>query len=44
MDITTVVCHTGVLLSVFLSSNASILASVLLLFFLGGRLKLTYMD
>lgn len=42
MDITTVVCHTGVLLSVFLSSNASILASVLLLFFLGGRLKLTY--
>lgn len=36
MDITTVVCHTGGLLSVFLSSNASILAFALLLFFWGG--------
>lgn len=40
MDITPVVCHTVVLLSVFLSSNASILASallwLLLLFFGGG--------
>lgn len=40
MDITTVVCHTGVLLSVFLSSNASILASVLLLFFWGGETEI----
>lgn len=44
MDITTVVCHTGVLLSVFLSSNASILASVLLLFFWGGETEINLLN